>query len=105
MNAYQLANLAGVACPDSVESPGAQFLRGVESAAEDVADPDDVGEVADGCVPVYTHERWQVFVDLAAFNEDPSELGGDSADLTQAAGVALYMIAERLLAVLLEVAR
>jgi hypothetical protein len=46
-------------------------------------------------VPIYTHERWQVFVDLQAYQEDVSEYG-DADDLTNAAGVALYMIAERL---------
>jgi hypothetical protein len=42
-----------------------------------------------------------VFVDLGAYNEDPAgELGDDGSDLTQAAGVALYLIASRLVAAL-----
>lgn len=96
-------------------SPGAKFLR---SVADDLAgrikyyfkggdlDPraadlerelgDEVHEVADGAVPVYTGERWAVFADLGAYNEDPDDIGGWPADLTDAAGAALYMIAERL---------
>ena len=111
-NPFCLASLADCASPDSISSPGAAFLA---SVARDVAehvesyvaegDPgyrltelreDGSHEIADSAVPVYTHERWQVFVDLAAYNEDASELGATADDLTGAAGVALYMIAERL---------
>lgn len=100
-------------------SPGAKFLRRV---ADDIAgrieyyfddddddDPrehepwelvdllaDEIAEVADGAVPVYTGERWAVFADLSAYNEDPGDIGGWPADLTDAAGAALYMIADRL---------
>lgn len=110
-NPFCLASLADCASPDSADSPGAAFLARVArdvtdyvSDAED-ADPrdalDNVSDwshgIADSAVPVYTHERWQVFVDLAAYQEDVSELMPDAGDdLTGAAGVALYMIAERL---------
>lgn len=96
-------------------SPGAQFLRSVaDDLAERIAyifevgdlDPraadlgleleEEVHEVADGAVPVYTGERWAVFADLAAYNEDPDDIGGWPADLNDAAGMALYMIADRL---------
>ncbi len=100
-------------------SPGAQFLRRV---ADDLAgriayifedlDPagcdlereleGEVHEVADGAPPVYTGERGAVFADLSAYNEDPDDIGGWPADLTDAAGIALYMIAERLAAALVE---
>ncbi len=120
---WQLARLADCADPDKPDglawpyvdgdeerarmnadaSPGAQFLRRVEDNVlewfdnEQSGDFDDyAGELADNAVPVYTHERWRVFVDLAAYDEDISELGSDSSDLTEAAGVALYLIAERL---------
>ena len=119
LTTYGLADLAGCAIPDRGDdigrdyattdggdpSPGALFLRRVEDdyreaveAAGDVADvdPDRFGEIAYSAVPTYTHERWQVFADLAAYEEDASELGADASDLTEAAGVALYMIAERL---------
>lgn len=101
-------------------SPGATFLRHVEDGARELYDrlrvdysgdgydwPDHVErwadysggvhEIADGAPDVYTYTRWREFVDLGAWEEDPSELmGGEGSDLTGAAGVALYMIAERL---------
>lgn len=105
--------------PDSIAdgqtfdpSPGAEFLRSVAVAVgelldylgddfdpdrvDDVDDGDLVHEVADGAPDVYTSTRWAEFADLAAYREDPAEVGGFSDDLTTAAGQALYMIAERL---------
>lgn len=101
--AWQLARLAGCADPDTHESAGADFLRRVErdtlEALDDRGD-DDRGdlahEVADSAVPIYTHERWQVFVDLAAYQQDVSDLAGGSEDLTTLAGYALYEIARNL---------
>lgn len=105
---WRLVGLADCMSPDKVDSPGALFLLGVEDDArerwedmtpdERVADDivDTWHEVADGAVPIYTHELWQVFVDLGAYNEDPSELGYGADDMTKCAQVALYMIAERL---------
>lgn len=98
---YELAGMADCASPDSSESPGAVWLETVWSVADGYDEPRDwdvVGELADSCVPVYTHNRWQVFVDLAAYNEDPTDLGADGSDMNQAAGVCLYLIAERLIA-------
>lgn len=117
----------GIGCappadPSTVQpSPGAKFLR---SVADDLAgriayifeggdlDPraadlereleGEVHEVADGAVPIYTGERWAVFADLAAYNEDPDDIWGWPANLTDAAGAALYMIAERLARALVE---
>ena len=116
-------------------SPGALFLRSVaddlaERIAYAFADPDldpascdlareleeEVHEVADAAPSVYTFTRWQEFTDLAAWQEDTTELGvtleraynlrgargGGNDDLTGAAGVALYMIAERLARALVE---
>lgn len=113
---YALASLAGCASPDSPDSPGARFLKRVETDVFETIEYDggiephaDVHEtafqIADRCVPVYTHERWETFVDLAAYTEDTRELGDDGSDLTQSAGLALYMIAERLAAELLEEAQ
>lgn len=109
-NPFSLATLADCASPDTSDSPGAQFLaRIARDVAEHVGDAplgwsDQLGglddaahEIADSAVPIYTHERWQTFVDLAAYHEDVTELAApDSFDLTGLAGVALYMIAERL---------
>lgn len=103
-----------------VPSPGAKFLRSVaDDLAERIAyhfeasgqDPrdvdlereleDEVHEVADGAVPIYTGTRWAVFTDLAAWQESMADYGPPD-DLTDAAGAALYMIAERLAVALVE---
>lgn len=99
---WQLARMAGVADPDSWDSAGAKFLVHIETGFVDAEglDDDDVHEIADSYVPVYTHDIWQTFVDLAAYGEDVSEWGAFGDDLTRVAAVALYMIAERLLAAL-----
>ena len=109
-NRFQLARLADVADPDSAESPGANFLRHVAEEYEEHAaycrdngvpiDPDDFYQFADSAVPIYTHERWQVFTDLCAYAEvDDGEIDGLplSGDLTEQAGQVLYGIALRLL--------
>lgn len=97
----QLARMADCGYPDSWKSPGAEFLTGIR---DDVAEAIEyeggqersISEIADGAVPVYTHEMWQTFVDLQAYREDPSELGFDGEDMVQGAQYCLYMIAERL---------
>ena len=100
-------------------SPGALFLRSVaDDLAERIAyvfadlDPagcdltreleEELHEVADAAPSVYTFTRWQEFTDLAAWQEDAAELGASADDLTAAAGVALYVIAERLALALVE---
>jgi hypothetical protein len=100
-------------------SPGALFLRSVaDDTAERIAyvfadlDPagcdltreleEELHEVADAAPSVYTGERWAEFADLAAWQEDAAELGASADDLTAAAGVALYVIAERLALALVE---
>ena len=100
-------------------SPGALFLRSVaddlaERIAYVFADLDPAGcdlaheleeelyEVADAAPSVYTGARWAEFVDLAAWQEDAAELGASADDLTAAAGVVLYVIAERLALALVE---
>ena len=103
---WELAQLADCASPDSEDSAGARMLASVaESVAESLEwDPEpyasgdvDPHEIADGAPSVYTATRWAEFVDLGAYSEDVSELVSDArSDLTDAAGVALYMIAERL---------
>ncbi|MCP3883032.1 MAG: hypothetical protein GY701_32230 [Sulfitobacter sp.] len=103
---FQLARRAGCGGPDKLDSVGADWLRTVWAAAveaaESGADEDTVHEVADGCVPIYTYRRWATFVDLAGWEEDLDDIGGGSGDMTQDAGVALYLIAGRLVAIALE---
>lgn len=108
---YSLAAPAGTYSPDSETSPGAQFLTGIASDVAgqiayrlndgepfdlDEFNDSDRHEIADSAVPIYTAEMWATFVDLGAWQEDPSELGFDASDMEQAAKVCLYMIAERL---------
>jgi hypothetical protein len=114
---YALANRADVSTPDSETSAGSSFLgrvrdalvETVEYAAQDdesVADVvakvrDDAHEIADGAVPIYTHDRMTTLVDLAAYDENLSEYAQD-VDMVSLAGVALYLVAERLVNALLD---
>lgn len=114
-NVFQLARMAEVQSPDSATSPGAEWLASVERDARDLIENhkdsttgidvddyhDEITEYADNAVPVYTHNRWEVFVDLCAYTEDVTEFG-EPEDMTAAAGVALYMIAERLIRAIVE---
>lgn len=129
LTTWHLANLADCGSPDRGDgigttpptdnadpSPGAEFLRRVANGVaeqiawavdNDEADPDTLRDelphqVADDAVPIYTRDIWSTFMDLAAYREDPSELGYDCADMERAAGVCLYMIADRLAAALVE---
>src|SRR5690606_2396909 len=76
----------------------------VEDAKPDEDLTDAIHERADAAVPIYTHDMWATFVDLAAYEEVVTEYG-PIEDMGQAAQVALYMIAERLLSTLVEEAR
>jgi hypothetical protein len=107
---HSLARLAGTADPDSDDSPGADLLHSVaDGVAEliekwDGATPDndagDLSQIADEAPNPYRFYMWREFVDLCAYNEDPSELGADCSDMEKAARICLYMIAERLAAAL-----
>lgn len=101
MEVFELARLADCVSPDSATSPGASFLDGVRRAVLDAVaygqDRDDsIPEIADGAPSVYTHGRWQEFLDLAAYQEDPRELADGFKDMTDSAHACLYLIAERL---------
>lgn len=105
---WELARLADVADPDARDSSGAVWLNGVRDAlAEaieeqgDEFDADDLHQIADGAVEIYTHTRWRVFLDLAMYNEDPNEMGQPS-DMTEAAGFIQYQVANRLMQALIE---
>ena len=104
-NAYQLANLAECASPDSGSSPGAMFLISVQDGVNDATSYDPTqtaAEIADNAPAWLTHTLWLEFIDLCAYREDPSDLGVDAHDMEQAARVCLYLIAERLANVLFE---
>jgi hypothetical protein len=104
----RLAGDAGCSDPDSGNnepmSDGARLLNQVRDGvieaieyAPDARDYDDqISEIADSAPDVYTHRLWSEFVDLGAYNEDPTELGFDGSDMEQGARVCLYIIADRL---------
>lgn len=100
LNAFQLANMADCCSPDSHTSPGAELLLYVQRATADHlaegGDPEELHEIADGAPNVYTYQRWLQFTDLAAWQEEPEELGGTGEDMTTQAGICLYLIADRL---------
>lgn len=114
LNSRQLARLADVSSPDSLDSPGALFLARVRDSIVDAAgevgrlvDEDGciVGddeasdlahEVADEAPSIYTHEVWTQFVDLCAYDEDLEDYVDESSDMESRARVALYLIAGRL---------
>lgn len=128
---FALADLADVNSPDTQESPGATFLTRVQSSANeadadvlleairdfvaqggdaeefDVNDldtlRDSMSEWADSDVQIYTYPLWQEFVDLCLWTEDVQGTLGypEDGDLTKIAMLAQYLVAERLLGVLL----
>ena len=109
---FALAADAECGAPDHDGTAGASFLRSVRDGLVEavldgsfthlLADEDNrIHEIADGAPDVYTDVKWAEFVDLAAYNEDPSELAADDADMGDRASVCLYIIAERLCRVLL----
>ena len=104
--AYRLANEADCASPDSSESAGVEMLESVRDAVVDAFEYNDksvnddtaqeiISEAANQGPDIYTYTMWQEFVDLAAYNEDPTDLGCDGSDMDQAARTCLYIIAER----------
>ena len=116
LSAYGLASMADVASPDALGSPGAQFLTSVrDSLAEwveyvlDTYDVQSLPETAqdnafeqvDACVPVYTRQIWQTFVDLCAYH-DESDGEFDGGTMTEKASYVLAHIAERLFVALAE---
>lgn len=112
---WQLARMASCADPDKAQtaenpgSPGAVFLHRCADDARDLFDShpdvrdreDYVSEYAGGAVPVYTYDLWRTFVDIAAWDEDPGEVG-EAGDITRAAGYCLYLVAHRLIYAVLE---
>lgn len=99
LNAYELANIAEIANPSSLSSPGADLLERVkysllEWLEYDTEKPLPISELADQCHSVYTHDIWLEFVDLCAYNEDVEAV---SVDMTAQASYVLYSIAHRLM--------
>ena len=116
---WKLASTADCAAPDRDANEGIEFLCGlfdsfidtIEFTAIDEIDAQADGydirkeldrvewhETADSAVPVYTHRKWQTFVQLAAYDEDVSELvHGREITGDDVCNAALYIIADRLM--------
>lgn len=101
---FALAGMTDAGHPDSFDSPGAVWLEQVGRAALAVWRTDGIAgddwsdvahELADDMVPIYTHELWTVFVDLAGWQVDTQDYG-QPEDMTQGASWALYEIARSL---------
>lgn len=91
-----LAEMAETRMPAKVDSPGAEFLFDVWEAYEEITDEELIAQYADGCVPIYTYEMWETFLDLAGWEQDMPEWTKGN-DMTRMAMGVLYTIAERLL--------
>jgi len=114
LNSHQLAALAGTPSPDSHNSPGASYLGRLKDTICDsyryatehnnTFDSDDLHQIVDGCVPVYTHELWTAFTDLAAYEQDVSEYGYEYVPdrPEQYPATALYMVGMALASELVE---
>ena len=115
-SAYRLSLKAGVESPDALNSPGAQFLASVRDAlvewveyVRDTYDVQALSETAqdnaidqvDATMPAYTHQLWQTFTDLAAY-DDESAGEFDGGTMTEKVSYILACIAERLFVALAE---
>jgi hypothetical protein len=112
MTVWELESFAECGSPDTESSAGALFLLAVKAAFLEsmkendcVVEYDEIHEIADGAPDIYTHRRWLEFVDLCAYEEDIYDYVSDETSMTDRAGVALYLIARRLLEQLAEAYR
>ena len=78
--------------PEGKDSDGARWLMRVYEEALDFAENDEpyfldnAPEIADGLVPIYTNELWNVWVDCGGYNNDNGEYrdfvrSGDTGDM------------------------
>lgn len=113
LTVYELASLADTYA-DNEDAEG--FLDGIRIGVLEAADyieaddweremvEDYSGQahtIADGAPSIWTMQKWTEFVGTRAYHEDPvGEFGHSGEDMDQLASVALYMIAQRLVAAL-----
>lgn len=109
---WTLAEMADCAAPHSNRTVGAAFLVDVRDAfVEELErfdreeDNDVIHEIASRAPDIYTYRRWQEFVDLGAWLEEPESGEWGTDELTDIAGIALFQIAERLCQALLNMLR
>jgi hypothetical protein len=83
LNGNQLAYRTGCYSPDGPDSPGAEYLGRVRDAVLELVERhdnardimDEIHEAIDGAIPDGTHEQWQTFVDLGAYEVDTDDYG------------------------------
>ena len=92
-------NMGTYDADDTLGGDDADPVDVLEQLADTIMDTDTYtdgwAEVADGAVPVYTHDRMTTYVDTLAYTEDTDDYG-DMTDPVDVAGVALYVQAERI---------
>lgn len=111
-NIYRLARLADVRDPDSADSPGGQWLLQVATYADETAEgadsiedvEDAIDEAADACVPIYTHNAWQIWTDLCLYQEadDVASEYGLPETAQYFLNLTTYAVAQRLIRALVE---
>lgn len=79
---------------DKLEAIAADVLEQVDEIdLEDAYPEDQVSDIADGAVPIYTTEVFAIVPELAGYElSDPGLLGDDSADIERIAQVMIYDI-------------
>lgn len=107
LSVYELARMAGCSEPDGHSTEGARMLDCVRDSVlrliterritlDDFNDDGQLSEVADDAPSCYTHTLWVQFVELGGYTEDCEISDAWPSDLTKAASLALYQIADRL---------
>lgn len=96
-----------VSYPDAPDSPGAVWLLNVHNGVQEAWDTgrfgEDSGEGADEVIwelaesvtPIYTHNVWQIFTDLCAYDHEAAEDGFTDGSPTEWAMGALNRIADQ----------
>lgn len=112
---WKLAEEAGLSRPDSDSSPGGEWLKQVWQRIENLLEnwgyeedvdwkaplEDRIMEEADDAVPIYTHNLWEVWVDLQGYNHTEmfTRVFGDykTDDINKIPQASLYDAAHTLL--------
>lgn len=105
VSVFQLARMADCGDPSSADTYGGAFLRDVRDiVAENVQNgyPVNIHEIADSVPSPYTYQRLAQLIDLRGYTEDLTEYPNETNNIEKLAGVALYLIAERLVRALIE---
>lgn len=90
---YEVARMADCpSTPEGKDSDGARWLMRVYEDAIDIrrnydeVNEDSMAATADGLVPIYTNELWNVWVDCGGYNNDDGQYrdfvrSGDTGDM------------------------